>query len=253
MAFRNLKVFQKGLLAVVAVAAAAAVAGGIALYEKKIADHAYSSALTHDVPAAVALARANRQITELGLQTYRSILSAQDGTMRDIVEEARRAADRGIHTHLQQAETALPALAPALRGITEQSRQVFEISSRAVALAATDQNAARAFMRETFLPAYQRLRETIQNLTEERLRALDAKNDELSAKAERTWLIVVAALVGGIALGAGLAAWLLLFGVARPMARLAAATRSLAEGRLDTEVPEAGRRDEVGQLADAVL
>jgi methyl-accepting chemotaxis protein len=54
--------------------------------------------------------------------------------------------------------------------------------------------------------------------------------------------------------GAGLLlAWLIGGAIATPVRRLTAAMRALAEGRLDTDIPQAGRRDELGEMARAVM
>ncbi len=42
-------------------------------------------------------------------------------------------------------------------------------------------------------------------------------------------------------------------GLARPIVRMTAVMRALASGRRDVEVPALGRRDEIGQMADAVM
>jgi len=67
--------------------------------------------------------------------------------------------------------------------------------------------------------------------------------------ARRLGLVTSAvAVVGGLLL-----AWLIGIGVARPIGGLTAAMRRLAAGELDTEVPHDGRRDEIGEMARAVV
>jgi len=63
-----------------------------------------------------------------------------------------------------------------------------------------------------------------------------------------------ALLIGGAAalVIAGLMGWLLSTGVAAPVAAMTAAMRRLSAGELDIEIPAVGRKDEVGQMADAV-
>ncbi len=68
---------------------------------------------------------------------------------------------------------------------------------------------------------------------------------------EQVERLAVAGLVIMLVLGG--ASLLLVRSVVRPMARLRATMGTLAEGRTDLAVPEAGRRDEVGAMARAVL
>ena len=68
------------------------------------------------------------------------------------------------------------------------------------------------------------------------------------AQASQWGLIAV-----GLALLVGVGAGVFLNGsVARPVQTMTAAMRSLADGKLDTEVPARGRKDEIGAMSDAV-
>jgi len=63
-----------------------------------------------------------------------------------------------------------------------------------------------------------------------------------------------ALLIGGalaVAI-AGLMGWLLSSAIGAPVAAMTAAMRRLSAGELDIEIPAMGRKDEVGQMADAV-
>ncbi|WP_186389821.1 methyl-accepting chemotaxis protein [Stappia sp. TSB10P1A] len=62
-----------------------------------------------------------------------------------------------------------------------------------------------------------------------------------------SWLVLAAAMA--IVLGAG---WMVLSHVTRPLRALTEAVRNLAEERYDTLVPGRGRRDELGQMAEAI-
>ena len=58
---------------------------------------------------------------------------------------------------------------------------------------------------------------------------------------------------GAVVALAGLAGWLLTRGVAVPVAAMTQTMGALAAGRHDVEIPAIGRRDEVGDMAQAVL
>lgn len=252
MFLRKVKVLHKGLLAIAAVAAAALLAAGIGIAALQEQQHAYSELLQREVAAAIALQRANRNLAVSGMETYRGILAAQDAEGRRTSAAGRQQAEQTFFQRLREAEAAAPQEAARLAGFAERFRNMSALAGQALALAERDQEAARRAMREAYLPAYQGLSEELQRHVAGRIEAVFRHSSELGAAAAAAQAKMLAIVGLGLVLAAGLAVWLLLFGVARPMAGLASATRALAEGRLDTAVPGTDRGDEVGQLAQAV-
>jgi len=85
--------------------------------------------------------------------------------------------------------------------------------------------------------------------------AIRAEQDDLGPRAEEaTGRAVVLTLVISVAsiLIAGLAAWVIGFGVSRPIRKMAIGMRELADGNLDADVSVSDRQDEVKEMADAV-
>jgi methyl-accepting chemotaxis protein len=75
--------------------------------------------------------------------------------------------------------------------------------------------------------------------------------DDLDAKlAPISWLLGLAIL--GIAVISGSIAWLIGRSISKPLAQLGARMQQLAEGKLEGEIPGAGRGDEVGAMAATV-
>ncbi|HYD30725.1 MAG TPA: HAMP domain-containing protein, partial [Azospirillaceae bacterium] len=68
---------------------------------------------------------------------------------------------------------------------------------------------------------------------------------------ETSKTVVMAFSAAGLAVGLVMS-WLIGGGIAAPVIRMADTMRRLADGDLDAPVPALGRRDEVGQMADAV-
>jgi methyl-accepting chemotaxis protein/CHASE3 domain sensor protein len=63
--------------------------------------------------------------------------------------------------------------------------------------------------------------------------------------------IIMAMALGGLAIGA-LLAWLIGRGIAKPITALVVPLETIASGNFSIEVPGLGRKDEVGQIAEAV-
>jgi methyl-accepting chemotaxis protein len=64
------------------------------------------------------------------------------------------------------------------------------------------------------------------------------------------WSLATAIL--GIAVVAGLIAWFIARSITRPLSQLGTRMRDLADGKLEAEIPGAGRRDEIGAMATTV-
>jgi methyl-accepting chemotaxis protein len=75
--------------------------------------------------------------------------------------------------------------------------------------------------------------------------------DDINAK---LWPVILGLAIAtvAIALGAGLAAWLIGRSITGPLGQLGARMQSLAKGELDTEIPGVGRKDEIGTMAATV-
>ena len=75
--------------------------------------------------------------------------------------------------------------------------------------------------------------------------------DDLDAKMKPiAWLLGLAIL--GIAVISGSIAWMIGRSISKPLGQLGARMQELAEGRLDGEIPGAGRGDEIGAMAATV-
>jgi methyl-accepting chemotaxis protein len=75
--------------------------------------------------------------------------------------------------------------------------------------------------------------------------------DDLDAKLIPAWIALGIALlvIGGLS---GLVAWMMGRSISRPLGQLGARMQSLAEGKLDEEIPALDRRDEIGKMAATV-
>ena len=89
------------------------------------------------------------------------------------------------------------------------------------------------------------------------LRSLEARNDKVFEEAVEhigqvyqtsKWVLILVAAIGGT-IGIGLAAALIMLGVARPLRNITAAMKRVADGDTTTVIPSVGQQDEVGQLA----
>ena len=92
-------------------------------------------------------------------------------------------------------------------------------------------------------PIFARIRGEIENVRSE----VSAARAEARTSVERMVLIAV----GGVLFAVVVCGFLVWRSVALPISRTARSMRSLASGELDVEIPGLGRRDEIGEIADA--
>ncbi|MQX38194.1 methyl-accepting chemotaxis protein [Roseospira navarrensis] len=87
-------------------------------------------------------------------------------------------------------------------------------------------------------------------------RSIQARQDELGplAAEQVQTAVLTTMIVGGVALLLGLgAAWLIGSAIASPVKRMTSAMLTLADGDTTVEVPAQGRKDEIGQMSDALV
>ena len=102
-------------------------------------------------------------------------------------------------------------------------------------------------------PAWVRSMDTLAVLRDRGLAELDRL---LAVRVTREWGVMAleAGLVVGLfLLSCGFMLYAIQFGTARPIQQMTAAMARLSQGDLDADIPAAGRRDEVGQMATAMV
>ena len=81
---------------------------------------------------------------------------------------------------------------------------------------------------------------------------LDAIKADIETFQTRMAILIGAVVLLGLAAGAGSAAYIGNAQLSRPIRRLTETMKTLAEGKVDIDIPFAGRKDEIGEMAAAV-
>ena len=216
-------------------------------------DANYSQLTNSKLPATVKLVRANRYVAMMIYAGYRTL--AYDGNSAEARAAAAESAKAYENAQANFAEVA--TLDPDAATKVAELRTALEAIHGSVADAVAaglrnDDAAAKALLAD----ADKRIQDMTSNLlayNQSRVDATNARSDELSTAAitaQRTVLgFNAVAILGALALGWAVAR----YGITRPIDRLMAAMRALAEGRLAVEVPGAERGDELGAMARTVL
>lgn len=129
-------------------------------------------------------------------------------------------------------------------------RAYIEVAKETVALALRDPVAAQAHM-SVFSAKFADLEEKMGAASDALQSYQDTKLAAIEKDAQfKIWVLEAGACVAGLVVL--MIAVMGIRSVVRPVRTIAAITRQIADGRYDTEIPFKGRKDEIGDLADAV-
>ncbi len=96
------------------------------------------------------------------------------------------------------------------------------------------------------------VRAQIREIENRNVKFVTDANKEMVEVYSSSKTMMIAASIGGILVGLGLALVIVLAGITRPLGRITAAMSDVAGGNLDVKVPSLGQKDEVGRLAAAL-
>ncbi|MBI1684901.1 methyl-accepting chemotaxis protein [Caulobacter hibisci] len=215
-------------------------------------DAQFSELTEHEAPAAVEMARVNRQINQMGYAGYR-LLTHPPGSpdareARDAMVDARQK----VIKNLENAASYVPADAGEIAAFRIRVEEIIKHTD--AVLHHTDRgdhgsaNAALDAMDPKIASLTKDLRAANQTESAENL----ARSNALSKAAVTTVVVNIALGLVGMVLAGGVGLWIARGKIAKPLNGLAASMRRLAGGDLSVEIDGQARADEVGTMAKAV-
>ena len=250
--FNNLKLVNKVLLMVGLLGSLSVLITVFALLNMRAIDRSYRDLLAVDVQAAILIDGALLEMNEASRLVF-AVLTEQ--------EEARmRAVGRDIATAQERFRQALDRLAPLLRG---QQGALADVRAREAAVAAHSAQIVEAAARwrgdralhiihDQLQPELKGLRRSMDGLRDVSVANYQAVAAELAAQTQRTTVQTALAFGLAVTFVILLSAWLSIHEVSRPINALAAAMRRLANKDYESQIEGVHRRDEVGQMAQAM-
>ena len=254
MAFDNLKISRKLAISFAAMAVTIVAMGGVTLFNLAALDKArLATARSQESMLALSdakffLARQENSFRGFLLSTdayYIERAEKHRGNFKGRLEALRKsnADDAAITEQINAAETAADKW---YAQIVEQGAQIAanpETHAQAVAMVGPD-----GLADELITPAEDAMN-AIAELEAAEMKAITA--DQLSAT--RTAYIAILSGIGFILFMSVALGWALSRAIADPVAAMTRAMRRLADGDNDISIPAASRRDEVGEMAAAVI
>jgi len=250
--FENAKIRTKILSLILPVSLVGLGGVGAVAINYKNADTAYSDLISKNSAATTELFRANTSLVALGYDTTLGLLQAEQGRKPAEIQDDYKKDVGALFARLEAAPKLLPEISSSLSGITDRARAIVK---------ATDE--VWVMMKNgDFLTARRKLtdvnaqiadwRADIRALNENSLKEVVDQSDTLSALTNSTILYSLIAL--GLLFSSAVAISLLVSsrGITGPIARLSTRMVSLAGGETREEIDGVNRKDEVGQMAQAV-
>ncbi|WP_320188166.1 methyl-accepting chemotaxis protein [Agrobacterium rosae] len=218
----------------------------------KQSDTAYSDFIAKDNSGSVDIARANRNLVATAYSAYQLLVyPSQDPTFKSTLDFYNDAKAK-LMMRLQLAKDKLPAQSAAIDAFTIRLKEIVALTDQAVQFGQADQDEqARATLAKADA--------LIKPMTVELASFLDgvaknvsAQSDALTDQTDST--IFMSLMVVGISFALGIIAALIVAakGITTPIANLRERMMTLAQGQTAAPVDGQDRRDEVGQMAQAV-
>ena len=216
-------------------------------------DQAYeavASMMEIDVPtearedARQRLAVFHAAVNEVRLGAQRFLATSEDSQSRRV---RRAAAQLRVHQRAVGSIAVVPTAASDLRRITAIAGGLAESATRVVQFA----EAATAVRSQRSTPARERLETGVNEVhalltTEAAARAVASAASGAALEESVLWI------GGAVALLLALSGWMNARAIGMPLRRLVGTIRAIAAGNADVTVPDRGRRDEVGSIAEAL-
>ncbi|MFD2182810.1 methyl-accepting chemotaxis protein [Rhodoplanes azumiensis] len=215
-------------------------------------DDGYSHFLDNDVVAYISIARMYRAVYQQGMFTVRAIAETDEAEKRTNAARAEKALD-DVVAYAKTAREKMPRLAARLddadrviADIRIKMRPVIDLAMKG------EQTRANELMRATVDPPIRKVLADVLAMANELDRDIKQGSVDLTdtTRAAVSLNYLITGL--GVALALMLAFAVAQFGIARPITRLAAGMRRLADGDFGVVLAGVGRKDEVGEIADAV-
>ncbi|WP_311273652.1 MULTISPECIES: methyl-accepting chemotaxis protein [unclassified Rhizobium] len=218
----------------------------------KNADNSYSEFISNDTAGTTAIARANRNLVATAYAAHQILVYGRDTPGMKAGVALYADAKAKLFERLEAAAKLLPHEKPTIDAIASKAKDVIALTDEAVKLGSNDQDdAAKVAMAEAD--------ELTGPLTADAAKLLDKvmasvtlKSDALSDQTNSTifWSLTIVGLTFALGIIASLV--VAAKGITTPISSLSKRMITLANGQTDAPVDGQDRKDEVGQMAQAV-
>jgi len=203
------------------------------------------------------MARANRNLVYIDRSIYRLLAETAADKKKDAAGEALDSVGF-FQKQIKIAARALPDEADEISAFGKRLEEIVagecaDVVRLGVSTDAKDGKAASEAMRQACDPALNKAMVDISALTNKLTKASEAASDRTLDVTNTTIRDTLYFNFAALAVLASLAAFAARSGISRPIRAVSETLDKLSRGEMDTEIPGAGRGDEVGMMARAAL
>jgi methyl-accepting chemotaxis protein len=256
MNVNNLRITTKIALIVALFAIVSVGASGFAAFRMKGIDEAYSDLNAHvDTSTRLAARAARHVVTYQSAGFQLAVETTDEGNARLLA--AAGAAQKDYEATMAQVRANLPDQAAAIDATVAKAHQAFAGCDPAVRAAATatsaDDNAkAAARLKAECAPLIEASVQAQTRLADDLTTYAARTSDDLTALTNDTIRTMLISVGAGLLVTVGIALFVGLQGLSRPIGRLNAVMQALARNDLTVSVPAMDRGDELGSMARTV-
>ena len=215
-------------------------------------DDGYSLFIEHEAQAAASTETLNRLIFELNYFVYRTIAETEDGQMKRANEGFEQARPK-IETVLANLRRQAPSFGVRIEELSGQVKRFVQGVTEVRRLATLNQNdQAIALVHGSIDPTFKTMVDQGAKLGADIANYMSKGSDDLTDQTNATRRTLMMASAIGLLLGLLAAMLVSIAGITRPMAGLVGVLERMAEGEIDTVIPQAVRGDEIGMVGRAV-
>ncbi|KJF66239.1 methyl-accepting chemotaxis protein [Rhizobium nepotum] len=218
----------------------------------KEADTAYSDFIANDNAALVEIARANRNLLSVAYSAYQVMAYDVNGPEIKTARQNYTDSKALLVERLNKVKTVFPEETAAIEAFIAQAQAISLMTDKAVELGMANQNQESAAQLVKADASIQTTSLAMVALLDKLAKGVAKESDGLTDQTDST--ILTSLTVVGLVFAASilLALFVASRGITAPISRLRERMVSLAGGETTAEIDGTGRRDEVGQMAQAV-
>ncbi|MEI7605938.1 MAG: methyl-accepting chemotaxis protein [Rhodospirillaceae bacterium] len=249
---KNLSITAKFLVALGMMALMSVGAGVYSVSNLAETASSYDGLLSHEATGAVALARSNRGLSEIGRLTFKIIAETDDAAMQTAAKDLD-SAKAFFLAQLSAAADTLPAMRPRIQPIIDSYNAMLRDLDDAVARGLKNDNAeATRIVDQKIEPEMAKMRKGVAALVDENSKILAGRSADMKAGAAATYNLTLGITLLGSLIIMAIAYRIAQAGVSKPILDLVARMEALVKGDTSIDIQGQDRRDEVGAIANCL-
>ncbi len=247
LSFASKILLLMGLLGLISVVITA-----YALTNMRAVNQQYRDLIEHEAQGALTIAEAARNLNGASRLAYTVLTEPDEARMLASLDELG-AIRLQYDAELRKLKALLPDKAEQVMAIKAGSQRLFQTAEHII-LAASRWRGDQALqlIHREFEPALLMVRTDMDALRDDAVSQFGSASDTLRLRTSRTILVAAMAVVGALALVLPLSIHVAIAQMSRPLSQLTHTMKRMSQRHYDDEIVLTHRRDEVGQMANAL-